>query len=146
MLCFNTSFLTFTLALDVFLDDFSQCCFASRANSDPSSATGSTSGRTLRGCGAALFFCLFAGGMAAGIVRGCRRCVASLYSSTRPFRYLRKFWSMLDTRYCHGPVQGASFSPASWVVTHVPHALRRSSDQVLEINGATTLQGTIQLW
>lgn len=66
MFCFKTSFLTLTLALVALLvGGFSQCCFASRAKSDPSSTTGSGAGAAFRDVDAAVFFCLFAGGMAA---------------------------------------------------------------------------------
>lgn len=65
---FNTSFLTFTFV--ALLVGFSQCCFATRANSDPSSATVSTTfGAATCELFAVLFFCLFAGGIMAGIGR-----------------------------------------------------------------------------
>lgn len=79
---FNTSFFTFTFV--ALLDGFSQCCFATRANSDPSSATASTtSGAAFCELFAVLFFCLFAGGMMADIGRRVRHCVALLLSWTR---------------------------------------------------------------
>lgn len=61
---FNTSFFTFTF---VALVGFNQCCFATRANSEPSSATASTTfGAAACELLAVLFFCLFAGGMIGG--------------------------------------------------------------------------------
>lgn len=76
---FNTSFFTFTFV--ALLDGFNQCCFATRANSDPSSATASTTfGAAACELFAELFFCLFAGGMMAGIGRRGRHCVALLLS------------------------------------------------------------------
>lgn len=80
MSCFNTSFLTLTLV--AFLDVLSQCCFASCANSDSPSVTGTATaavagGWLLGGCDEALFFCLLAVGMVAGALCGRRRVAVS---------------------------------------------------------------------
>lgn len=69
MFCFKTSFLTLTLV--AFLDGFSQCCFASCANSESPSATGAAAlggGWLFCDCDVALFFCLLAVGIATGVL------------------------------------------------------------------------------
>lgn len=111
---FNTSFLTFTFVAR--LDGFSQCCFATRANSDPSSATASTtSGAATFGVFALLFFCLFAGGMMVGLGRRSRHCVAFAVELDAPgilgniFNMLEQHWKASALR--HYPI---------------PHALRSS--------------------